>query len=564
MPRPHGNDLQLGIDQPSGKPIIFPASKRSTHLYVCGSTGTGKSKFLEHLIRQDIEKWRLSKSGLLLIDPHGSLYDSIMEWMAFRKLRRPVVPIDLRSNEWIVAYNMLRQRPGADPSVIVSNFVQAMAHVWGQSGTNETPLFARWAGNILRTLYESGQTLIEAEYLIDYLAADIRRTFTAKVKNDAVVRDWRYADGLRPSEFESQISSTVNRLRRFLATDMLRSIFGQNEVSLDLGTALREGHIILVNLAPKGARISSEDATLFGTLLLSDLWTAAQERGKGTAQNPTKPFYIYCDEFQNFVTPSISEQLDQARGFGLHLTLAHQYPNQLLHSGEHGKAIYDSVMVNARSKVVFQVEGEENLRPLANSLFMGAMNPDEIKLELYSTKVIGHTKETRRSVTRSRASTESEAGGTGRTYLEDEPGLNDRLSEQNSFSRGTSEGYSETEMEVDAAVFGKELSSVQFRDLEEQKFRAMATLFAQEQRACVARLSGERLPLTMQIPPVKGYRIKDERKEEYVNTLLQPLSYALPVAEAQEQIKDRRDAVLKRTKQRLEDCAPKTARRRIG
>ncbi len=157
MPRPLGNDLELGIDPKTGAAVHFSAGKRSTHLYVCGSTGTGKSKFLEHLIRQDIQKWRLSKCGLLLIDPHGSLYDSLMEWMAFRRLKRLVVPIDLRSDEWIVAYNMLRQRPGADPSVIVSNFVQAMAHVWGQSGTNETPLFARWAGNVLRTLYESGR-----------------------------------------------------------------------------------------------------------------------------------------------------------------------------------------------------------------------------------------------------------------------------------------------------------------------------------------------------------------------------------------------------------------------
>src|SRR5271170_6916729 len=143
---PLGNDLTLGKDAQGG-PVTFSRDKRSTHLYVCGSTGTGKSKFLEHLIRQDILNWRQSKCGLLLIDPHGSLYDSLMEWMAFHRLERPVVPIDLRSDEWIVAYNMLRDRPGADPSVVAANFVQAMAHVWGETGTNETPLFARWAGN---------------------------------------------------------------------------------------------------------------------------------------------------------------------------------------------------------------------------------------------------------------------------------------------------------------------------------------------------------------------------------------------------------------------------------
>ncbi len=43
--------------------------------------GTGKSKFLEHLIRQDIVIWRKSKCGLLVLNPHGSLYDSLMNWL---------------------------------------------------------------------------------------------------------------------------------------------------------------------------------------------------------------------------------------------------------------------------------------------------------------------------------------------------------------------------------------------------------------------------------------------------------------------------------------------------
>jgi hypothetical protein len=446
-----GNDLNLGKDA-RGATVTLSRDQRSTHLYVCGSTGTGKSKFLEHLIRQDILNWRQSKSGLLLVDPHGSLYDSLTEWMAFHRLERPVVPIDLRSDEWIVAYNMLRNRPGADPSVVVAHFVQAMAYVWGQAGTNETPLFARWAENILRTLYESRQTLVQAEHLLDYIASDVRRALTKQVKAPLVQSDWRKIDKLSAGDFESQVGSTANRLRRFLGTEMLRSMFGQPEVSLDLGRALEEGQIVLVNLAPKGLRVSEEDASLFATLLLSDLWAAAKERGKGNAAKPVKPFYVYIDEFQNFVTPSIAQGLDQARGFGLHLTLAHQYPNQLLNAGPHGKAIYDSVMVNARSKAVFQVEGEDNLKPLALSLFMGVMNPDEIKHQLYSTKVMGHQREIRRSVSRSSTVNESTSDGTGAMRLTDGT-TDDKVSEYSSSSRGKAAGYSETQMEVDAAVY---------------------------------------------------------------------------------------------------------------
>lgn len=552
---PRGNELTLGKDA-QGADVILSCEQRSTHLYCCGSTGTGKSKFLEYLIRQDIKNWQTSKCGLLLIDPHGSLYDSLIEWMAPQPLSCPVVPIDLRSNEWIVAYNMLRFRPGADAHVVATTFIQAMAHVWGEAGTTDTPLFARWADNILRTLYDAKQTLVETQYLLDHLAHDIRRALVKNVKSESVRMDWRNTEKLSPQEFEKEVGSTVNRLRRFLGTDMLRSMFGQLDVSLDMGKALDEGQIVLVNLAPKGLRVSEEDASLFATLLLNDVWSAAQMRGKGNH----KPFYVYIDEFQRNLTPSIAQGLDQARGFGLHLTLAHQYPNQLLNSGKHGKAIYDSVLVNARSKAVFQVEGEDNLKPLALSLFMGVMNPDEIKHRLYSTKVMGHQRETRRSISRSSTVNESTSDGTGAMRLTDGAG-DDKVSEYSSSSSGNSSGYSDTEMEVDAAVFGKELSSVQFRDLEEQKFRAMAMLFAQEQRACIARLADERLPVAISIPKVDSYYTRPDNVRRYIEKQAKKWQFLLPVAEAKAGLLLREDTINKMVA--APDGEPKTARRRI-
>src|SRR5262249_16939237 len=86
------------------------------HLYICGGTGTGKSKFLENLIRQDICNWSKSRCGMLVLDPHCSLYDNLINWLAWTVLERPIIPIDLRQDEWVVAYNVVRQRQLADPA----------------------------------------------------------------------------------------------------------------------------------------------------------------------------------------------------------------------------------------------------------------------------------------------------------------------------------------------------------------------------------------------------------------------------------------------------------------
>lgn len=531
--------------------------QRATHLFVCGSTGTGKSKLLEHLIRQDIIAHRKSKCGLLLIDPHGSLYDSLMRWLAWNKIDRPIVPIDLRQDDWVVSYNVLRERPNADPAVLINNFVQAMAHVWGEAGIQNTPLFGRWASNVLRTLYAQKLTLVEADLLTDSLGKLKRYPLTDGLPKGLIANDWRLANTLDPKEFDTRISSTVNRLRAFLDTQKLRQMFGQPGRSLDLGRSLEDGHIILVNLATEKNRVTEEDGSLFATLLLSDLWTAAKERGKGTDAKQVKPFYVYADEFQNFVTPTMAKNLDQARGFGLHLTLANQFPKQILHAGPHGEQVYDSVMANARSKIVFETRGEENLRPLALDLFMGIMSPDKIKHDLYSTKVMGYREETRdvrsvgRSTGRSHGTHTGHAAGAGMGGTQGFSG-NDMAGDPNSISMSHSEfaadsqayaeGYSESESESVARVpfmvpeFGKELSSRQFESIEDQVFRAMAVLHDQKQRHCVARVVGTKAPVVISTPTIQKVPGTEARVREYLTRLYIRLPYALRSSLAKKQL----------------------------
>lgn len=542
-----GNDLNLGRLPGKNASLLFSRTERDKHLYICGGTGTGKSKFLESLIRQDIISWRKSKCGMLVLDPHGNLYDSLIQWMAWHRIDRPVVPIDLRQDDWVVSYNLLRQR-SADPAVLVDNITDAMAYVWGQGGTDQTPLFARWAGNILRLLYEKKLTLIESEYLIDRVAKQMRYLLSADMKDKASRQDWQFANTLNPRDFESQIGSTVNRLQRFIRNQTMRSMFGQPSVSLDLGAALEEGQIIIVSLATERAKVSKENAELFATLLLSDLWTAAQERGK---RDGIKPFYVYLDEFQRFVTPTIADNLDEARGFGLHLTMAHQFPNQLLDRGENGKRVYNSIMENASSKVVFRLTHEENLSAMAKWLFMGVMNPDEIKHEMYSTKVMAYREEMRTSYTRSTSTSEGGGVFTGTTGSESEGGSASDENEARSWNKSTAnsggdsstwttaESESETHTPTLIPVLGKELSHVQFRSLDEQLFRSMAVLFDQQQRQGVARLVGMSAPVSLYTPTIDKMPSSPERTKGFIESRYKTLPFALPMDKAQKQLADR-------------------------
>jgi hypothetical protein len=547
-----GNDLILGQLAGRSATLGFSRTERDKHLYVCGGTGTGKSKFLENLIRQDIRQWRKSKCGMIVLDPHGSLYDSLIEWLAWneRNIDAPIIPIDLRRDDWIVSYNLLRQRDTADPAVLVDNITDAMAYVWGQGGTNQTPLFARWAGNVIRALYEKKLTLVEAEHLTDRVAKQVRYAMTSDLKDRPSRQDWQFADTLNAKDFEAQIGSTVNRLQRFIRNQTMRSMFGQPDVSLDLGRALEEGSIILVSLATERAKVSKENAELFATLLLSDLWTAAQERGK---RDGIKPFYAYLDEFQQFISPTISENLDEARGFGLHFTMAHQFPNQLLDCGENGKRVYNSIMENASSKVAFRLSHEENLRAMAQWLFMGVMDTEQVKHELYSTKVMAYREEMRTSVTRGRSTSAGGGEFTGTTGSRSAGGMTRDGEEQdartwnesNADSAGTSSTWTESESEsttnssVLIPVMGKELAHVQFRSLDEQLFRAMAVLFDQKERHGVGRLVGMNAPVSIVTPEVEKMPSSPERTKRFLDRCYEKLPFALPREKARKQVEER-------------------------
>jgi hypothetical protein len=551
-----GNNLVLGRLVGDDKPFVLPAAARGRHLYVCGSTGTGKSKLLESMIRGDIVQWSRSKCGMLVLDPHGSLYDNLIEWLADSRnqLDRPIIPIDLRNDEWAVSYNPVRQRPHMNPSVITDALVAALVHTWGQATTDATPLFARNISMILRTLLDGNFTLADATHLLDAADKQVRHAMISKLHDPVASRHWREVEMLSTKDFIDRMSSTVNRLERFVGHELFRTILGQPGASLDLSKAMEDGAIILVSLATEGGKVSEENARTFGTLLLTDLWTSAKMRRK--ADNP-KPFYVYIDEFQDFLTPTIARSLDQSRGFGVFLTLAQQFPRQNIHGGEHGEQIYDSIMENASSKIVFRLQNIDNLTPLAHSLFMGVMDTDEVKHQIFSTKVINYQEEERdeRTMSRTRgsggarheASTNSDSEGTSETVDDDLNQISSVAAWNKCFSQasGNSESWMDSETEsvahrnVLVPILGKELSSQQYRSIDEQLFRAMQRLFRQRDRHFAVRVVGQDAPLFAMTPEVKRGFARTAQIDRYLKRQCRRWKFFLPMTDATQRIATR-------------------------
>src|SRR5258705_7486640 len=121
---------------------------------------------------------------------------------------------------------------------------------------------------------------------------------------------------------------------------------GVPDRTLNLREVMDQGKVLLVNLAPSD-HLSHENARVFGALLVNEFFENALRREKDGRGNDPNPYYLYLDEFQNFVSLDLTEMLDQVRKFGLFLVMAHQRFGQL------DDNMIDAVLTNCRIKAVF-------------------------------------------------------------------------------------------------------------------------------------------------------------------------------------------------------------------
>lgn len=96
-------------------------------------------------------------------------------------------------------------------------------------------------------------------------------------------------------------------------------------------------------------------------IVVSKIQTAAMQRQR-MAKEERRDFFLYIDEFQNYVTPSIESILSEARKYRLGLVLAHQYLAQLEQSNALTKSSLDlkkAIFGNVGSVMSYKVGPED-------------------------------------------------------------------------------------------------------------------------------------------------------------------------------------------------------------
>src|SRR6266496_2512233 len=264
-----------------------------------GLPGVGKSITMLiwalELIRQDV--------GVIIVDPHGSLYDEMLAHLAgLRHLWKRVVLIDPTSRNSTETLNPLELRLGDLPRRRAQYLTSVLLKVFHADEVitarmQECMRHTFWLACISGlTLVECKRILVDKTYRFQLLKNlpdhdDLKLYWTTELpKHDDKVLEWA--------------QSTLNKISPFIDDEALKAMFGARESTLDFRRFMDEQKIVLVNLA-KGV-FGDSNSRLLGAFIVAQLQLAALSRAD-QKYVPKIPFIAFLDEFQTYSTDEIHE-----------------------------------------------------------------------------------------------------------------------------------------------------------------------------------------------------------------------------------------------------------------
>ncbi len=351
--------LLLGRNEYRGQitDVRIKANDRMRHFYLIGKSGTGKSTILEQMIKQDLE----SGNGLCLVDPHGDLVEAVLPFVP-RHRAEDVIVFDPGDMERPMGVNILEAETEDEKEFMVNEAMAIFIKLYGEEIFG--PRLQNYFANACHTLmsdHEDPATIL-----------DILRIFTddayqknkiKKVTKPSVKAFWEQ-EYAKSGDREKQeiIPYLAAKFTPFVTNTQIRNIIGQGRSGFDFSKVMDEQKILLVNLS-KG-KLGDLNAKLLGMIFVSKIQMAAMGRVK-IPEKDRKDFYLYVDEFQNFVTESFASILSEARKYRLGLIVAHQYISQITKMQGGGKGthedhtIKDAVFGNVGSMMCFKIGAQD-------------------------------------------------------------------------------------------------------------------------------------------------------------------------------------------------------------
>jgi hypothetical protein len=330
----------------SNKLFGIKRADRRQHMYIIGKTGTGKSALLHNLIIQDIA----NGEGLCVIDPHGELIEAIIEKIPEERID-DVIYFNPADTEYPIGFNVLEIPDPKYKHLIASGLMGIFTKIWSNVWSARMEYILNNA--ILALLDTPNSTLMGINRILT--DKDYRQKIIENIKDPVVKSFWVNEYEEWSNQFRNEaIAPVLNKVGQFLSTDIVRNVVCQTKSTINIFDIMNQGKILLIN-ASKG-RIGEDNSALLGAMFITKIQMAAMERVR-IPEDERLDFYLYVDEFQNFVTESFAGILSEARKYRLNLILAHQYVGQLI--TDISTKVRDAIFGNVGTMIVFRIGAQD-------------------------------------------------------------------------------------------------------------------------------------------------------------------------------------------------------------
>jgi hypothetical protein len=340
-------DVMLGSNNHHGETtdIGLTADERERHMYIIGGTGNGKTTLLQYAILQDIQNGK----GVAVVDPHGDMAAKLLKYIPEERIKDVIYfnPADI-SNP--IGLNLLELPEGLtdDKLLLAKDFVtESIVSVFRKifseddSGGHRIEHVLR---NAIHTAFAvEGATLFTIRKLLNN--PEFRKKVVATLEDQDIKDFWINEFGLAGNyQKYKAMDGVTTKIGRFQRSVVTRRILEQEKSTIDFDEILN-GKILICNLA-KGS-IGEDTSSVLGTAILTRLQLAAYRR-INTREEDRRPFYLYVDEFQNFVSPLFIQILSESRKYKLFLTMAEQSTSQ------QDRELTENILDNAGTIVCFR------------------------------------------------------------------------------------------------------------------------------------------------------------------------------------------------------------------
>lgn len=302
----------------SPMPAHLSAGKLKRHCYLAAQNGAGKTEMLKlmfYALQKQSHKKR--QHALVLLDPHG---DIAFETLAFH----------LNKDSDRVLFIDPQFAPGHTP-------VLNPLHI-SKTDLPSIDIYAQTLTNAFQELWENAElTLQMTSILIPCIATLLLRKGSTLEDLQRFMQDDEelialgkqspfpahrkfFETAFEAKSYEYTKSGIYTRIQSLLNQSAFYRMTCGGTNTIDLEQAIDDGKVIIFRFTKSHGVDASVAMNKF---VIARLLSLVLQRASKEKQF-RKPLYLFIDEFQNYISPSITTIVEESRKFGLHLVISHQ------------------------------------------------------------------------------------------------------------------------------------------------------------------------------------------------------------------------------------------------